>query len=141
MDPVSAVGLAASIVSFVDFACDLVKGSYKIYRAESDESASHAHIGTILNDLEDVTKTLQTDVKPDSPHRDFLKKLASDCAAASTELSSVLKDLKRKEGNKIWRSLEAKWNSMRREKEVVSIEQRLNSIRLELLLRLNVIIR
>jgi hypothetical protein len=139
MDPVSAVGLAASIFAFIDFSWKLVKGSYEIYQSESGASPGLVQIDTILDDLADVTKTLQADVDAGNPHRDFLRKLAGECTAVSAELSDAMKDLKRKEGNKIWRSLEAKWNSMRKEKEVASIEQRLNSLRMQLLLRLNLI--
>jgi hypothetical protein len=141
MDPISAASSAAAILTFVDFSWNLVKGSYDIYRSATGAPADHTQISTVLDDLKSVSETLQSDVKADSPHRDFLKKLASDCATVSKELSGILEDLKRKEGNKIWRSLEAKWKSIRKEKEVASIEQRLNSFRLELLLRLNLIIR
>lgn len=141
MDPVSAVSFAVTIITFVDFSWKLVKGSYEIYQSETGASTNAVQIGTVLDDLANVTKALQVDVKPDSPHMDFLKQLARDCTAVSTELCAILKDFERKEGNKIWRSLEAKWNNMRKEKEVMSLEQRLNSLRLELLLRLNLIIR
>lgn len=140
MDPISAVSFAATILTFVDFSWNLVRGSYNIYRSATGESADHAQISTVLADLNGVTETLRSDVRADSPHGDFLKKLAGDCASVSAELSAILEGLQRKEGNKIWRSLEARWKSMRKEKKVASIERRLNSFRLELLLRLNIII-
>jgi len=141
MDPISAVGFAASILTFVDFSWSLVKGSHEIYRSMTGASTDHAQISTVLDNLEGVTNALQFEVKPTSPHRIALKELAKGCAAVSQELSSILEDLKRKEGNKVWRSLEAQWKVMRKEKTVASIEQRLGSFRLDLLLRLNLIIR
>lgn len=141
MDPISAVSFAATILQIVEFSWNLVRGSYKIYESATGQSAENAQISAIVEDLKEATKTLQSDVKADSPHREPLKKLASDCATASNELSDVLKDLERKEGNKVWRSLEAKWKTMRKEKKLADIEQRLSSFRLELLLRLNFIIR
>lgn len=141
MDPVSALGVAASIISVVDLCCNIVKGSYEIYRSESGAPQGHAHIGDVLEDLEGVAKALTVDVEGDGAHRESLQKLAGDCVAASTELTRILSDIKRKEGNKVWRSLETKWKCMRNEGALAALEQRLNFIRLELLLRLNLVIQ
>jgi hypothetical protein len=141
MDPVTAVGFAASIINFVDFSWSLIKGSYEVYESATGTTTDHTRISTVLEDLDTITKSLQSDVKGSSPHLTELKKLAVECAEVSQELSTILKDLKRKEGNKAWRSLEAKWKSMRKEKEVASIEQRLNTYRLQLLMRLNFMLR
>ena len=143
MDPVSALGFAASIISVVDLCYKIVKGSYEIYRSESGAPQEHAHIGDVLDDLQGVAKSLVSvnTVEGDSPHRESLQKLAGDCVAASNELIRILQDVKRKEGNKIWRSLEAKWKCLRNEGALAALEQRLNFLRLELLLRLNLIIQ
>ena len=140
MDPVSAMSFAATILQFVEFSYGLVKGSYDIYRSSTGQSADKAHLSVIVDDLKDVTTALQSDNKLDGPHRGPLKKLAADCAAISRELSDILEDLKRKEGNKAWRSLEAKWKGLRKEKKMEDLEARLNSSRIELLIRLNMII-
>lgn len=107
MDPITAVSFAATILQFVDFSSKLVKGAYEIYQSTTGQAADDAQLSTIVDDLKDVTKTLQSDVKGDSCHVQPLKKLASDCIAASNELSNLLEEVKR-EGNKAWRSLEAK---------------------------------
>jgi hypothetical protein len=141
MDPVTAVGFAASILTFVDFSWTLIKGSCEVYESATGTTADHTRIDTVLNDLNTITKSLQSDVNGNSPHLTDLKKIAVECAEVSQELSTILKELKRKEGNKVWRSLEAKWKTMRKEKEVASIEQRLNTYRLQLLMRLNLMLR
>jgi hypothetical protein len=139
MDPVSAVGFAASILTFVDFSWSLLKGSYEVYQFGT--TSDNARITTVLGDLEGITKSLQSDVKGNSLHLKDLKSLAVECVKVSRELSVILKELEIKEGNKIWRSLEAKWKSMRKEKDIASIEQRLIEYRLQLLLRLNLMLR
>jgi hypothetical protein len=141
MDGISALGLAASIVSLVDLSCNIVKGSYEIYRSKSGAPLEHAQVGTVLDDLDGVARTLQANVELDSVHSEPLRKLAGDCLAASTELSDILKDIRRKEGNRVWRSLQTKWKSMRMEGALAALEQRLNFLRLELLLRLNLVVR
>ncbi|PMD47068.1 hypothetical protein L207DRAFT_448582 [Hyaloscypha variabilis F] len=138
MDPITAVGFAASILNFVDFSWTLIKGSYEVY--ELGIASDNMRITSVLSDLEGITKSLQSDVKGNSPHVKDLKSLAAECIEMSQELSVILKDLQMKEGNKIWRSLEAKWKSMRKEKEIAAIEQKLIEHRLQLLLRLNLIL-
>ncbi|KUL88478.1 hypothetical protein ZTR_05452 [Talaromyces verruculosus] len=141
MDPVSAVTFAATILTFVDFSWNLVKGSYQVYQSATTTTTDDARLSTILADLENVTDNLQYNITGSSPHLEDLRQLAAGCAEVSRELSSILEKLKRKEGNKVWRSLEATWRHMRKEKEVAAIEGRLNTYRLQLLLRLNLIFR
>lgn len=141
MDPVSAVSFAATILTFVDFSWNLVKGSYQVYQSATGTATDDSRLSTILADLEKVTDTLQHNVTGNSPHLEDLRQLAAGCAEVSQELSSILEKLKRKAGNKAWRSLEATWKHMRKEKEVAAIEQRLNTYRLQILLRLNLIFR
>jgi hypothetical protein len=141
MDPVSAVSLAATILTFVDFSSNLVKGCYQVYRSSTNTTTDDARLSTILADLQNVTNSLQHDVAGNSPHLEDLRQLATGCAEVSQELSSMLEKLRRKEGNKLWRSVEATWKHMRKEKEVAAIEQRLNTYRLQLLLKLNLIFR
>ncbi|QGA20421.1 hypothetical protein EYB26_008123 [Talaromyces marneffei] len=137
MDPVSAIGFAVTILTFVDFSWNLVKGSYQVYQSVTITTADNARLSTVLADLKKVTDAIQHDVKGNSPHLEDLRQLAAGCAELSLELSSILETLKKKEGNKVWRNLQAKWKHM---KEVPVIEQRLNVYRLQLLLRLNLIL-
>ena len=141
MDPVSAVSFAATILTLVDFSWTLVKGSYQVYKSATNTTTDDARLSIILADLENVTDNLQYNITGNSPHLEDLRQLAAGCAEVSRELSSILEKLKRKEGNKVWRSLEATWRHMRKEKEVAAIEERLNTYRLQLLLRLNLIFR
>jgi hypothetical protein len=136
MDPITAVGFAASILNFVDFFWNLIKGAYEVF--EFGTTANNTRITTILNDLDGITKSLQSDGERNTPHIKDLKSLAVECVKVSQELSVILKELEMKEGNKLWRSLESKWNSMRKEK---AIEQKLIEYRLQPLLRLNLMLR
>src|ERR1700759_4279575 len=101
MDPVSAIGFASAILTFVDFSCNLIKGSYEIYQSASGITTDHVRIGTVLDDLQGVTAALQSDLKGDSPHLKDLRQLSVDCGNVAQELSAILKDMERKEGNKI----------------------------------------
>lgn len=143
MDPVSAAGFASSIITFIDFSFKLVQGSAALYQSATGTSAENAAIGTIVDDLRNVTDAIARPPTPetDSQHWRELRKLAADCNGVSKELAEILETLKRKEGNKAWRSLEAAWKSMRKSKEIANIEERLKTYRVQLLLRTNLILR
>lgn len=141
MDAVSAISLAASIITFVDFSSKLVKGSYEVYKSADGMTTNDAHINTVLTDLRSVTATLKSNLKGDSLNHESLRQLAVSCADASRELSDIIEDLKVKEGNPMWKSVEAKWKSMTKSKELASLDQRLNGYRLQVIIRLNLIMR
>jgi hypothetical protein len=141
LDPVSAIGLASSIISFVDFSSKLIKGSYEVYKSTKGMTAEDAHNNTVLLDLLSVTEALKSNVKGESSHHKALRKLAADCVDASQELSDIMEELTATEGNRVWKSVEVKWKSMTKSKRVASIDQRLNAYRLQVILRLNLIMR
>ncbi|QBZ65645.1 hypothetical protein PoMZ_12608 [Pyricularia oryzae] len=93
MDPVSAAGLASSIITSIDFSTKLVKGSISRRRAW---------------------------VK--------LRELAGQCEGLAAELSMLLDDFKLKFG------VESK--SMCKEKKIANMEQKLNSLRGQVLVRM-----
>jgi hypothetical protein len=88
-----------------------------------------------------VTESLKVPIESGTHHHEFLRSLASECEEVSSELSVILNELKKKEGNKMWRSLEAKWKSLRKEKDIMLIERKLDSLRLQILFRLSFLVR
>ncbi|KAL5869868.1 hypothetical protein ACKVWC_010616 [Pyricularia oryzae] len=106
MDPVSAAGLASSIITSIDFSTKLVKGSYDLYKAGGNE--------------QHVISRRQAWVK--------LRELAGQCEGLAAELSMLLDDFKLKFG------VESK--SMCKEKKIANMEQKLNSLRGQVLVRM-----
>ncbi|KAM0324142.1 hypothetical protein ACHAQA_008334, partial [Verticillium albo-atrum] len=142
MDPVSAAGFASSLITFIDFSYKLVQGSVTLYQSAAGASDENIRISSIVDDLRNITETITepSGSPEDSKHWQQLSNLARDCHAVSKELTDILEGLKRKEGNKAWRSFEAGWKSLRKSKDIVALEQRLNLYRVQLLLRINMIL-
>jgi hypothetical protein len=140
MDPVTAVGFAASILNFVDFSWNLVQGTYEVYKSGSGATAENAQISTILEDLQEVTEGLHSDLKVGSKYAKQLSKLAKNCLDLSLDLTKILEKLRVKERNSSWQAAKVAWLSMRKEKEVASIEKRLGGYRSEIILRLNMML-
>jgi hypothetical protein len=64
MDPITALGLAANVLQFIDFATKLFAVSREIYR--SGESVRSLHLGLIVDDLESVTRKLKRSGSPET---------------------------------------------------------------------------
>ncbi|KAM0285156.1 hypothetical protein ACHAQH_001585 [Verticillium albo-atrum] len=142
MDPVSAAGFASSLITFIDFSCKVIQGSIDLYKSTTGATTDNARISNIVEDLQKITETIANPCPPDqnAKHWPELIQLAVDCNGSSKELAAILDNLKVKEGNKVWRSVEAGWKNMCKSNEVVSLEQNLNIYRIQILLRLSIIL-
>jgi hypothetical protein len=141
MDPITAVGFAASILQFIDFSWGVITGTYEVYKSATGTTLENAHINTVVNDLERVTDGLISDVEGKTKHEKELCKLADKCHNLSQDLSKILKKLQISEENSKWKSLKVKIASMRKEKEIASIENRLDKYRSQILVRVNFMLR
>ncbi|RNJ56586.1 hypothetical protein D7B24_007073 [Verticillium nonalfalfae] len=142
MDPVSAAGFASSLITFIDFSYKLIHGSVDLYKSAAGATDDNVRISSIVEDLRKITETISTPAPPedDGPHSRELNKLALECQDVSKELADILETLKRREGNKAWRSLEAAWKSMRKSDKVAALVNQLATYRMQLLLRLGLIL-
>lgn len=140
MDPITAVGFAASILTFIDFSWNLVTGTYEVLQSAGGTTAENAHIGNVIDDLHAATAALKSRQLGRSEHEKALRQLASKCSNLSKELLCLLENLKVKGKNSAWKSLKAKWESMRKEKDISSMETRLSEYRSQILIRLNIML-
>lgn len=141
MDPITAAGLATSILQFIDFSWGIVTGTYEVYKSTAGTTSENAHISTIVDDLERVTDGLISDAEGKTKHEKELCKLADKCHDLSQDLSNILKKLQVSEKSSKWQSLKVKFASMRKEKEIASIEDRLDKYRSQIIIRLNFMLR
>ncbi|CAJ2509260.1 Uu.00g142860.m01.CDS01 [Anthostomella pinea] len=140
MDPISAVGFASSILTFVEFSSKLVRGTYELYQSSNGTTVENAHIGNVLSDLRGVTDELRNDAEPQDRHENELSKLARNCRDLSDELVELLGRLQLKEKDRRWQTLRVAWLNMTKQKSIESIEKRLGEYRAEIVLRLNLMI-
>jgi hypothetical protein len=141
MDPITAVGFAASILQFIDFSWGVITGTYEVYKSTLGTTHENAHISTVVDDLERATDGLISDVEGKTKNEKELCKLADKCHDLSQDLLKILKKLQVSEKNSKWQSLKVKVASVRKEKEIASIEDRLDRYRSQILIRLNFMLR
>lgn len=141
MDPITAIGLASSLITFVEFATKIVTGTYEVYTSSEGTTITNAHINTIISDLKEVATDLETELPGKSKHERALKELASKCDKIAGELLQLLNRIRSDGNHSTWNSLKAAIVSMRKQKEIVILEKRLNDYRLQILTRLTLMLQ
>lgn len=141
MDPITAISLVSSILTFIDYANKIVSGTYEVYKSVTGTTEENAHIETIMSDLREATDDLESDLVGKTKHERALKELASKCEKLSAELLCLLEKLTASGQHSTWKSLKVKIMSMRKEKEVAGMEKRLGEYRSQILLRLTLMLK
>lgn len=142
MDPASALGLAASVLTFVDFAWDLVAGAAEIYRSPNGTSDENARLEDVIDDLESVAESLQDGGRSMKTRAEKkIKRLAQDCQEDAEELLALLSKLRAKNKRSVWSSLMAKWKSLLNKEEIAELKERLREYRSDIVLNLTIIIQ
>lgn len=141
MDPITAISLASSLITFVDFASKVVAGTYEVYSSTTGASAENAHIDCIIGDLQDVATDLETDAIGNSKHEKALKELASKCGEVAHDLLLLLKKIKSKGSPSAMKSLKTVLISISKQKEITELEKRLGDYRSQILMRLTLMLQ
>lgn len=140
MDPITIVGFASSIFTFVDFSFKLLRSFDQIHRSGDGMIQENAHTSTIIQDLQAVTKPMQVELKGSSEHEKALANLAYKCTRLSSELLKTLSSVKKTAGNPQWQAFKAAWKALLKADKIMSMEKQLSEYRAEIVLRLNILL-
>ena len=140
MDPVTAIGLAASIVSFIDFSWSLLTGAKELYESGRRKTKDNARISSIVDDLNEYALDLTIGGEGASKHEKALRALANDCHGLSKELVKILQKLEMTKNSR-WQSLKKTWQAMRKADDIALIELRLEKYRTQMNTRLLALLR
>ncbi|KAF4946508.1 hypothetical protein FGADI_11146 [Fusarium gaditjirri] len=138
LDPVTAIGLASSIVAFIDFGAKLVKGSIEIYEASDGTLTENRSSQAVAAAMEGFAARLIIQQPSElGPEEKELVDLAKRCHAVCTELLNLLgrikpKDLSSKRQS-LWAALKNKFYEGERE----DLEKRLDTYRHQLELHMS----
>lgn len=143
MDPVTAIGLASSIITFVDFSWSLVTDAKELYESGRKTTKENVRRRDIIDDLRDYSYDLQSGAGGEitgSRHENALRRLALACHTLSEELVRILEQLETTKNSK-WDSLKKTFKAKRKEGEIASIESRLNQYRSEIATRVLAVLK
>jgi hypothetical protein len=106
MDPVSALGVAAAAVQFVDFGSRLLSNTLETYKNATGQSTRNMELSVISQDLVLLATEVETllgkmeEPRPGSA-AERLKSLCHDCKSVNAELQTILEKLKAKGSSKL----------------------------------------
>ncbi|CAK7205388.1 hypothetical protein SEUCBS139899_008159 [Sporothrix eucalyptigena] len=150
MDPLTALGLASSVVQFVDFGLKLFSASAEIAGSASGAAGHNLELENVYTKLQTFTSKLElnladsepsppTDglpaaialgnahIKAIRPHVAAIQQIAADCRAVCSQLLDVVKGLRvdPKASNRRLRSLGAALKTAFRTEKIAGLEARL----------------
>lgn len=132
MDPATALGIASSVVQFVDFACKLISGSYAIYKSENGASEANSDLENITSSLASINNDLLLSLQDSNPASDEernLNDLCKACNGEANQLLAVLQSLKVQTNHKAWKSFKAALKTIWEQEKIRSMQSRLDSFR------------
>lgn len=142
MDLISAIGLASSIIAFIEFnSWELLAGISEIYR--SGLPGGHLRSACTARGRDGglrVTRPVSRSTSPcQDESRENIIRLAQDCQEDSKSLLDLLSGLKAVQAGKrkrVWRSLNVAWKTILKKKEVAHLKAQLQESRAEIQLNL-----
>ena len=147
MEPITALGLAANIVQFIEFGIGIVSKSSELCNATDGRLGEHADISAVNRDLAKLTARL---VESIAPHATFtvlseddgaLLALCHSCLDISNELQHALDKLQVAGGPTRWKSMRKALKSVWRKEKIAALRQRLVDYRSEINARILVGLR
>jgi hypothetical protein len=136
MDPVTALGIAAATVQFINFAGDVLSKSREIYQSADGALTTQTELDTIAKSLRSLCSPFRlwdpADGARRRPHPTELQlyHLCKDCVRVSNNLEEALKRLKEGGGShERWRSFRQALSAVKSESEIEQLCKRMERIR------------
>ena len=142
-DPLTALGLVANIAQFIDYGRELFNTAKSIYDSasgfERETETCHAltvDLRTVCDKLIAPSPTAETEYEVSK-----LRPLALRCAREGDELIALLEKARFRPDGSRWDSFRAALVTFWNQDRIDSMNKRLDSLRLELILQLNIMAR
>jgi hypothetical protein len=134
MDPLSAIGLAANILQFIDFGCQLFRDTKEIHRSTQGTTNENVELRDITQSLSRLSQDLSAPV-PDSQSPYFqiekeIRTLALQSKSIADELIATIPFLDpNATSHRRWRSFLQAIHTVWDKSKISTLRQRLDNIR------------
>jgi hypothetical protein len=130
MDPVSAFGLAANILQFIELGYNLASTIYQL--SKHGELAKYKEATFISEDLNKICK--DTKVRGYTTDELALQQLGMACERKIEHLDSILQRLKGQSGDGTFKLLQKAVQTMIKEKEIIMLEGDLDRLKSQIIM-------
>ena len=157
MDPVTALGLAAAVVQFVDFGSQVLTKTSDIYRSGGLGHPDDDDLETVSKDMARLTERLNASLETSSSAKGAklsaeeqeFQQLCQECNQIAYQLSGVLASLNPPQAKRWqksskprkWESFYQALKSVLAEEEIDHLRKRLDGFRQQLIIHILVLLR
>jgi len=150
MEALAAVGLASSVVQFVDFATKIISKGYQYQRSVDGVLDENVELQAIADCLDQLSKGLVTSKEKTSPssrrkknskENEALKAIAMECQKIANDLSTAVDRLKMSGKRTKWKSFRQALKSQWKKEEIEATLRRLRLAREDLVVHLLVVMK
>ena len=156
MDPVTALGLVANVMTFVEYAQVLVSKGYKFYKATGDDHIKYNDLILASERLFKLSTGLAESTKTVLPrhsqgvsvrsqqlytHSTALIDITRECGQQAIELNDALQRLTEGTGQQVWKSFRKAFKLVWSKQEIDEKSARLRGLREQVVIHLLVVIR
>jgi NACalpha-BTF3-like transcription factor len=147
LDPVSALGVAGTVIQFVDFSSRLLSKGKEYYKSGDGALVQHkditqaaASVGQLSNRLS-VSLSRLEGLKSHTFEESALKAIVEECKVKAQELVTTLQQLQVHGKHKVWKSLRQALKSEWKKEKIQQMHQRLTVLRESMVIHLLVIVK
>ncbi|CZR67413.1 uncharacterized protein PAC_17312 [Phialocephala subalpina] len=144
MDPLSAFGLAASIVQFIDFTDTLFSGTFEIFKSATGNTKANFDLMTVTNDLNSLNQDLRSSLAKATSAGKSLSKadielddICKSCSDVAGQLIRALERLKTQKEHRLWASFQKALLTVWTENDVKTLGKQLQTFRMQISLRIS----
>lgn len=128
MDPVSAIGLASSVVQLITFSTDIISKSREIHRSAAGSLVENVELETIARTLQSQSRRLAVHASKDRFPSGTSKEIVACCEqvrSSSKELIDTVESLQRNGASSRWKSFYQALKSVWKEQDIAEYLRRL----------------
>lgn len=134
MDPVSAIGLAANILQFIEYSCRIISDAKEIYQSTHGATAENIELQGVAENLSSLSASMIQPAKstpePISQAEQKIYELASSSKALADELLATIQGLQISGSrHRKWRSFRQALNTVWKKDKIGDLQKRLEMIR------------
>lgn len=138
MDPISAFGLASSIINFIDFGCELVSFARQVRSSATGATTENQHINFLSARIEATATELKVrSTSVTTPDEQRLHDLSEECLTLSQDLRTLVGKIKAKDPKCKRQLVKSFIMDLKKKEEKRNLEERLDKCRDQLHLQLD----
>ena len=147
IDPLSAVGIAAAVLQFVDFSTKLIGKTREITGSSTGALAEHVELAVASQRLKKLNDGLSSSISKFAVQRKLseaeaaLRDVSVECQIIALQFSKALDSLMGDPGQNVFKSFRQAFKAAWRKNGIDRMRQRLNEQRQQLVVHLLIVIR